>query len=161
VSTERLCRVIGEHLAEQERGPASLLAACADEDVPVFVPGITDGSVGAQLWSWYETHRKFQVDLLADEHRLSQLVDEGERLGAIMVGGGISKHHLIWWAQFREGLDDAVYITTAPEHDGSLSGARMREAISWSKMKPEAGHVTVPGEATVLLPLILGAALAE
>ena len=31
------------------------------------------------------------------------------------------------------GLDSAVGITTAPEYDGSLSGARLREAISWGK----------------------------
>ena len=60
-----------------------------------------------------------------------------------MVGGGISKHHVIWWNQYRGGLDSAVYITTAPEHDGSLSGARLREAISWGKMRPEAPHVCV------------------
>ena len=48
------------------------------------------------------------------------------------VGGGISKHHVIWWNQFREeaGMDSAVSITTAPEFDGSLSGARLREAVS-------------------------------
>ncbi len=161
VSGVELCRVLGRHLADRDEDGRSLLAACYEAEVPIFVPGMTDGSVGSQLWSWYETHRGFQLDLLADEHRLSEQIDEGERLGAIMVGGGISKHHTIWWAQFRDGLDDAVYITTAPEHDGSLSGARMREAISWHKMKPDAGHVTVEGDATVLLPLVLGAALAD
>lgn len=161
VSGTEICRVLGQRLAQEPAGESSLLAACADQAVPVFVPGFTDGSVGSQLWSWYETRRGFQLDLLADEHQLSQQVHEADRLGAIMVGGGISKHHAIWWAQFRNGLDDAVYITTAPEHDGSLSGARMREAISWHKMKPQAGHTTVEGDATVLLPLILGAALAD
>ena len=51
-------------------------------------------------------------------------------------------------------MDSAVGITTAPEFDGSLSGARTREAISWGKIRPEAPHVTVEGEASVLLPLI-------
>ena len=64
------------------------------------------------------------------------------------------KHHVIWWNQYRDGLDSAVGITTAPEHDGSLSGARMREAISWGKIRPNAPHVTVEGEASVLLPLL-------
>ena len=47
-------------------------------------------------------------------------------ISTLMVSGGISKHHVIWWNQYRGGLDSAVYITTAPEHDGSLSGARLR-----------------------------------
>ena len=74
-----------------------------------------------------------------------------------MIGGGISKHHVIWWNQFRDGLDYAVQVTTAPEGDGSLSGARVSEAVSWGKVKPEARRVTVEGDATVLLPLLAGA----
>ena len=76
-----------------------------------------------------------------------------------MVGGGISKHHTIWWNQFRDGLDYAVYITTAVEHDGSLSGARLREAVSWGKVKKNADYVTVEGVATVLLPVIMSAVM--
>jgi len=81
---------------------------------------------------------------------------EANSTGAIMVGGGISKHHTIWWNQFRDGLDYAVQVTTAPEWDGSLSGARVREAVSWGKVQPKARRITVEGDATVLLPLILG-----
>lgn len=54
-------------------------------------------------------------------------------------------------------MDYAAYITTAPEWDGSLSGARMREAVSWGKVKEKAKHITVEGDATVLLPLTAGA----
>ena len=74
-----------------------------------------------------------------------------------MIGGGISKHHVIWWNQYCRGLDYAVYITTSPEWDGSLSGARMREAVSWGKVKEKGRYVTVEGDATVLLPIIVGA----
>jgi deoxyhypusine synthase len=55
-------------------------------------------------------------------------------------------------------MDSAVSITTASEHDGSLSGARLREAVSWGKIRPQAPQVVVEGEASVLLP-ILGADL--
>jgi deoxyhypusine synthase len=76
-----------------------------------------------------------------------------------MIGGGISKHHTLWWNQFRGGLDYAVYITTAVEYDGSLSGAEVREAISWGKVNVKAKQVTVHGEATAILPLIVAALL--
>ncbi|MEC9336553.1 MAG: deoxyhypusine synthase family protein, partial [Candidatus Thermoplasmatota archaeon] len=56
-----------------------------------------------------------------------------------------------------DGLDYAIQVTTAPEWDGSLSGARIREAVSWGKVRPEAQRVTVEGDATVLLPLLAGA----
>ena len=72
-----------------------------------------------------------------------------------MLGGGISKHHVIWWNQFKGGLDYVIYITTAPEYDGSLSGARIKEAVSWGKVKEEAKYITIEGDATVLLPLLV------
>ena len=80
---------------------------------------------------------------------------EVPHFAASMIGGGISKHHVIWWNQYRNGLDYVVYITTAPEWDGSLSGARIREAVSWGKVKEKAKYITVEGDATVLLPLLV------
>jgi deoxyhypusine synthase len=118
------------------------------------VPGPTDGSVGAQVWMVYQQHRDLRLNLLEDEQELFDFVFSAERLGALMIGGGISKHHVIWWSQFRDGLDTVVYITTAPEYDGSLSGARVKEAVSWGKVKEEAKWQTVEGDATILLPLM-------
>jgi deoxyhypusine synthase len=123
------------------------------------VPGITDGAVGSQLWLFWQSHKAFAVDLFEDEQKLSDLVFEAKRTGAIMLGGGISKHHTIWWNQFRDGLDAALYLTTAVEWDGSLSGARTREAVSWGKLKPSGRHQTVEGDVTHLFPFMVGAAL--
>ena len=60
-----------------------------------------------------------------------------------MLGGGVPKHHTLWWNQYREGLDYAVYVTTAQEFDGSLSGALVREAISWGKVTKDATETTI------------------
>jgi len=157
LSGRRLAQALGESIPPTTA--SSILRAAADRKVPVFVPGITDGAVGSQLWLFWQDHRALAVDLLSDEQALADLVYGASKTGAIMLGGGISKHHTIWWNQFREGLDAAVYVTTAVEWDGSLSGARTREAISWGKIKARAPHVTVEGDATVLFPLMVGAAL--
>lgn len=157
LSTERLSRAIGEAIPLGETN--SILRAAAERQVPVFVPGITDGAVGSQLWLFWQDHRDLSIDLMHDEQALSDLVYGAKRTGAIILGGGISKHHTIWWNQFRDGLDAAIYVTTAVEWDGSLSGARTREAVSWGKLKPNARHVTIDGDMTVLLPLMVGAAL--
>jgi len=84
-------------------------------------------------------------------------VFDSKRTGALIIGGGISKHHTIWWNQFKDGLDYAVYLTTASEYDGSLSGARPKEAISWNKIKPTSKHAVVIGDATITLPLLVAA----
>ncbi len=153
VSTRLLCQRLGESIRDE----ASILYWATKNNIPVFVPGITDGAVGSQAWLFYQTHRDFKIDLLADEQALSDIVYSSRSTGALMLGGGISKHHTLWWNQFRGGLDYAVYITSATEYDGSLSGAQVREAISWGKVSTKARHVTVFGEITTLLPFVLAA----
>lgn len=150
VTTEELCRGIGRDLGSER----SLLYWAQKKGVPVFVPGITDGAVGSQLWLFSEAHRDFHVDLLGDERRLSDITSEAKETGALVLGGGISKHHVIWWNLFKGGLDWACYVTTAAEFDGSLSGARVREAISWGKVKESARQASLYAEVTTVLPLI-------
>ncbi len=152
----KIWRELGLRLADESNGSESLLAICAKKNIKVFVPGPTDGAVGSQLWLFWQSHKDFTLDVFAEEHELSDIVHDADSTGALMVGGGISKHHTIWWNQFRDGLDYAVQVTTAPEWDGSLSGARVREAVSWGKVRPKARRITVEGDATVILPLILG-----
>lgn len=129
--------------------------------IPIFIPGLTDGAFGSQLWMFYQEHRDFRLDVFKEEQALSDLVFPAKKTGALMIGGGISKHHTIWWNQFRNGLDYVVYLTTAQEYDGSLSGAKINEAISWGKVREDAKHVTVEGDATVILPLLYGALLSR
>ena len=153
LSTHEIIDQVGARLDDED----SLLYQCHKHNVPIVVPGITDGSFGCQLWMYYQMHRKLRIDLFADEQMLSEMTDEAKNTGAIIIGGGISKHHVIWWNQFRGGLDYAIYLTTAQEYDGSLSGAQIREAVSWGKVKANAKKMTVEGDATINLPLIMAA----
>jgi deoxyhypusine synthase len=157
MTTERLCAEIGRNLGSD----ASLLYWAQKKKIPVFVPGITDGAVGSQLWLFSESHRDFKVDLLGDERRLSDITSEAKETGGLVLGGGISKHHLIWWNLLRGGLDWACYVTTASEFDGSLSGARISEAVSWGKVKQEARQASLYGEVTTVLPLLVSYVLAK
>ncbi len=159
LSTRELIWEIGKRLEGEQRAESSIVYWCWKNRIPMFVPGITDGAVGSQLWIFYQTHKDFVIDVLKDEDELSDIVFNSERTGALMIGGGISKHHTIWWNQFIGGLEYVVYLTTAVEWDGSLSGAKVREAISWGKVSEKAKHVTVYGDATVLLPIIVASLL--
>ena len=155
LSTKELLWELGRRTESRE----SLLWWASKHRIPVYVPAIFDGAVGYQLWSFWQDHKSFAIDQFRDEADLADLVFTAKESGALMIGGGVSKHHTIWWNQFRGGLDYAVYITTAPEWDGSLSGARIREGISWGKVKEAAKQVTIEGDASAILPLMVGAAL--
>jgi len=158
-STKDLIWEFGKRLEKEKNCEDSIMYWAWKNRIPIYVPGITDGAFGSQVWMYYQEHRDFTIDLLKDEQDLSDTVFDAKKSGALIIGGGISKHHVIWWAQFGNGLDYGVYITTAIEQDGSLSGARLREAISWGKIKEKAKHVTIEGDATVILPLTISALL--
>lgn len=149
-NTKDICSEIGSRLNK-----TSLLYWCWKNKIPVIIPGITDGAAGYQLWFFYQKHKDFKINLFEDEQYLSDLLFSAKKTGALILGGGISKHHTIWWNQFKGGLDYAIQISTAPEWDGSLSGAQTREAISWNKLNEKAHHVTIEGDATVILPIIV------
>src|SRR5207249_2635961 len=155
LSTKELLWEFGRRAASRD----SLLWWAWKNQIPVYVPAIFDGAVGYQLWSFWQEHKAFAIDQFRDEAELADLVFDARETGALMIGGGVSKHHTIWWNQFRGGLDYAVYITTAPEWDGSLSGARVREGISWGKVQENAKQVTIEGDATAILPILMAAAL--
>jgi deoxyhypusine synthase len=158
-STKDLIWEFGKRLEKEKNGKESIMYWAWKNKIPIFVPGITDGAFGSQLWMYYQDHRNFTIDLFKDEQDLSDIVFTAKKTGAFIIGGGISKHHVIWWNQYCNGLSHAVYITTAVEHDGSLSGAQTREAISWGKIAEKADNITIEGDATVLLPLMISALL--
>jgi deoxyhypusine synthase len=134
----------------------SILYQATKRNIPIYVPGITDGAFGTNL-VWFSQDNKFKLDILSDERELADIAFTKKKTGALMLGGGISKHHVIWWNQFKQGLDYAVYVTTATQYDGSLSGARLEEAVSWGKIKEQAKYVTVDGDVTIILPMMLAA----
>jgi deoxyhypusine synthase len=154
VSSSQFCREIGLRTCNE----SSILYWAARNNIPVFVPGITDGAVGYQTWLFSQDH-DFRLNLLKDSGQLNDIVFTAKKTGALLVGGGISKHHTLWWNQFRDGLDYAVYISTADEWDGSLSGARPTEAVSWGKISEKAKRIMIEGDASLILPIMASSLL--
>ena len=156
MSTADITKMIGRHMGEN-----SLLYWAYKNEIPVIVPGIMDGAVGSQIWLFTQKHHDFKLNLTADADLLSGLIFKAKKSGALMIGGGVPKHHTLWWNQYRDGLDYAVYITTAQEFDGSSSGALVDEAISWGKVTQNAKQTTVHAEATTILPFLYSALLSR
>ena len=154
MSTADINRELGKSM-----GDDSFLYWAYKNDIAVVVPGIMDGAVGSQVWMFAQKHADFKLNLIEDANFLSGLVFKAEKSGALMLGGGVPKHHTLWWNQYREGLDYAVYVTTAQEFDGSLSGALVREAISWGKVTKYAKETTIHAEITTVFPFMYKALL--
>jgi len=83
------------------------------------------------------------------------------KVGALIVGGGLIKHHILNAQIRRGGSDFAVYVNTALEWDGSDAGAAPDEAVSWGKINSAAKPVKIWTEATLALPILIAETFAK
>ncbi|KAF2012601.1 Deoxyhypusine synthase [Aaosphaeria arxii CBS 175.79] len=132
-------------------------------DIPVFCPALTDGSLGDMLYfhTFKASPLQLRIDMVEDIRRIHTISVRAKRAGMIILGGGLVKHHIANACLMRNGAESAVYINTAQEFDGSDAGARPDEAVSWGKIKSDADSVKVYAEATVVFPLIVAATFAQ
>jgi deoxyhypusine synthase len=152
-TTELLCE-IGKRISD----PNSILATAAKKGVPIISPGLVDSIVGFHMWM-YSQDKKLRIDPLLDTHTIVDMAYDSKKVGIIILGGGWPKHYSLFANTFREGVDLAIQITMDRPEPGGLSGATLKEAISWGKVKPQGKEVTVICDATIAFPLIVAATL--
>jgi len=151
-----LLREIGLRLKDGD----SIIRNAAMRNVPIFSPGLLDSMLGIPLWM-YSKSKRLTLNPLKDFDRFADIVYDAKKTGAIILGGGTPKHHTQYMNTLREGLDAAVQISSARPEDGSLSGAPLKESLSWGKLKGGRMEMTstIFGEVTTIFPLIIAAAL--
>lgn len=145
---------LGYTLTDQE----SVVFQAAQNSVPIFSPGLMDSMLGLHMYT-YSTMKQFSLDFVKDLRILGEIVTEAKRTGAIMLGGGLTKHFTMGSTILRGGLDMAVQVTLDRPEGGSLGGAPLVEGVSWQKMQAEAMFETVIGDATIVFPILAIGAL--
>lgn len=133
-------------------------------DIPVFCPALTDGSIGDIIYFFKQSDKKnadFKVDIADDMVRVVNIALDAKKTGIIVLGGGFVKHHVANANLFRGGSDHAVYISTETEEGGSDSGATPDEAVSWGKIKGKDSTIKVFADATIAFPLIVAGAFMD
>lgn len=149
-----LIKQIGLNLDTED----SFVYHAARNGIPIFCPGITDGAVGLQLAFFQQTHPDFKINELKSAIEaidFAMTASKKGKVGAIILGGGIAKHHTIISNILGGGLDYAIYINSSSPYHGSLSGATTSEAKSWGKISEGARDVTIFGDASVVFPLLI------
>ena len=126
-------------------------------NIPVFCPALTDGSIGDMLFfhTFKNDGRSIRLDITEDIRLLNLQAMKAINSGMIILGGGVCKHQICNANLMRNGADFSVFINTACEFDGSDSGARPDEAVSWGKIKATASPVKIYAEATLVFPLLV------
>eukprot|EP01116_Phalansterium_solitarium_P025404 TRINITY_DN9709_c1_g1_i1.p1 TRINITY_DN9709_c1_g1~~TRINITY_DN9709_c1_g1_i1.p1 ORF type:complete len:288 (-),score=122.86 TRINITY_DN9709_c1_g1_i1:617-1480(-) len=148
-------------LGKEINHPDSVYYWCFKNDIDVYCPALTDGSLGDMIYFHAYRSPGLVIDLVADIVSVNSQAVFAKKTGVIVLGGGLVKHHIMNANLMRNGADFAVYINTGQEFDGSDSGARPDEAVSWGKIRIDANPVKVYSEASVVFPLIVAETFAK
>ena len=133
----------------------------AKNNIPVLSPALTDGSLGDMFFFHSYRHPGLVIDILGDLRLVNQLAMNSLNTGMIILGGGLIKHHICNANLMRNGANFSVFLNTASEFDGSDSGARPDEAISWGKIRKDASPVKIYGESSFVFPLLVSETFAR
>jgi deoxyhypusine synthase len=137
---------------------SSVLYWSYKNNIPIFSPAFTDGSIGDMIFFHRHSKKDFYVDISQDMDKIIKISLNAEKTGVIALGGGSAKHYMFNSQIFRDGADFAVLINTHDGSDASDSGAETSESITWAKIKVNAPQVKIKGDATIIFPLIVASA---
>jgi deoxyhypusine synthase len=168
VSSRQYLGVLGNRLRDE----GSILKTASQYGVPIFVPALSDSSIGIGL-TFLHARKKASsdglvIDQIRDSYEIAQLKKMASVTGAIYIGGGVPKNYIqqlgpVSELLFRKesGHRYAFQVTTDDPKWGGLSGCTFEEAKSWGKIEKESTYAAVYMDATVALPLLVGAVLQE
>lgn len=153
----RMIERLGQRIDNEE----SICYWAAKHKIPVFCPALTDGSLGDMMYFHSFRQPGLILDILDDLRRINMMAMKAKQSGIISIGAGVVKHQMCKANCVRDGADFAVYLNTAPEFDGSDSGASPDESVACGKIKVEATPVKIHAEATLILPLLVAETFAK
>jgi deoxyhypusine synthase len=146
-------------LGKRLKDPNSILRAAYEKKVPVFIPAVRDSEFGFIHWLHSAQEKQkdvLLVDAFKDVPVICGICGKSPKNGMVVIGGGVPRNTIQSAAlASKKGLDYAVVITMDRPETGGLSGSTLEETVSWGKMKGEADHVMVIGDALVVFPLVV------
>jgi deoxyhypusine synthase len=163
ITPSEFFQIIGKDIKNR-----SVLSSAANNDIPIFVPAISDSEFALDLVKFTETEG-FDIDfrVLKDVKKFANIIKKADSCGTFIIGGGVPRN----WAQqiypyienierlrredYEFGYKYSVRIHTATEKDGGLSGCSLSENKSWGKYSIDARYVSVWCDATIALPILI------
>jgi deoxyhypusine synthase len=158
-------------LTPQNEGVLAAVNRC---EVPLWIPALTDSSMGIGLCinHWRHTRagtrKTFLHDPVADNWEITQLKGNSKKSCVIYLGGGVPKNFVndcevvCETTEYtdREGHEYAVNITMdRPEFNG-LSGSTLEEAQAWGKVHRDATKATCYADVLLAWPIVANYLLA-
>lgn len=155
IDSYEFVKELGSALEGKENCEESFTYWAWKNNIPLLCVPLADGAIGDHIYLFKKEHPDFVIDLIKEVEVINDTALVEEKIGAIIIGGSVPKHHIMNACMLREGADYTVYINTAYEGEGSNAGANPDEAKSWGKAAPNENTVKVWGEASIIFPLLV------
>ena len=152
---------------QPDANPAdSWLLAAAEADLPLFVPGWEDSTLGNIFAARVLDGSVSAESILGGTHYMLQLADwyrQGGATGFLQVGGGIAGDFAICVVpMLRQDLGEDVplwswfaQISESSASYGGYSGAPPNEKITWEKLGIDTPKFIIESDASIVLPILL------
>lgn len=163
-SSREFIEEMGRYLSKHGKNKESVVLACYEKRVPIFVPAFSDCSAGFGMveHQWKNPGNHMSMDSAKDFLELTKIKIEAGETGIYMIGGGVPKNFTQDTVVAADILGEeapmhkyAVQVTVADSRDGALSGSTLKEASSWGKVETTFEQM-VYAEATIAMPIISG-----
>lgn len=151
----------------QNDGKNSWLVAAKEHDIPIYVPGWEDSTLGNIFAAFCikgvlePTQVKGGVEAMI--HLADWYLEKSEPIGFLQVGGGIAGDFPICVVPLlNQDLQKSVrkwawyaQISDSTTSYGGYSGAYPNEKITWGKLEIDTPKFMIESDATIVLPLLL------
>ena len=168
-STADIAYTLGKAAKENARHPdKSFLVKAYEHGVPVYMPAISDSSIGLNMLPLLLEGKGAFPNVILDIAESAAILWKSKRSGGLELGGGVPKNFfqqtgpaLYQILRMKEGGQDyLIQLTDARPDTGGLSGATLQEGKSWGKIKTShRGNVIVYGDSSVYFPLLCSYAM--
>jgi deoxyhypusine synthase len=163
-STADIAYALGKAAKENSKYPEkSFLVKAYEHKVPVYMPAISDSSIGLNMLPLLFEDKSILPNVILDVAESAAILWKSERSGGLELGGGVPKNFfqqtgpaLYQILKIKEGGQDyLIQITDARPDTGGLSGATLQEGKSWGKIKTShKDNIIVYGDSSVYFPLL-------
>ena len=171
ISTADLSYRLGENAYHHSSFPdKSFMVSAFKNEVPVYIPSLTDSSIGMNMIPLLFESSLPPLNLLSDISESAAILWKSKISGGLELGGGVPKNFfqqtgptLYQILKIKEGGHDyVIQLTDARPDTGGLSGATIQEGKSWGKIKTShTGNVIVYGDSSVYFPILCSYILSE
>lgn len=162
-TTPQMVNYLGEISKSSAPFPEkSFLTAAYDYDIPVFISTLKDSSLALNMGIHRLKNKIYKLDIIREILEQASIIYNAKKSGAIEMGGGVPKDMVEQTPQLlnqlfetrQYGLDYVLQITDARYETGSYSGAELKTARNWNRIKSKGKIVSIYCDTTIAFPLV-------